>query len=393
VFTRLFRWLPAALLLFGSIKAMAHPLSPSALVLRERGAGRYEVSFRTSQLAAEQLVLSFPPACTRSSPAGSFLARAPEGTLRPASPTAGTGDQVEERFELRCPEGLAGQTVRVLGLAELSLSALVYVEFANGQSARGLMTAAQPSWVLPKETGAFAVFADYLALGVEHLLTGWDHLLFILGLMFLARGVKLLVWTLSAFTLGHSVTLCLAALSVVSVPSAPVEFGIAASLVALALALLAPISARAPEGALRPDSAREPSSEVASRMRRVETSRGLGILRLPGMAFGLGLLHGLGFASALAETGLPSHQIPVSLLGFNLGVECAQLSVVLTLSLLAIAYRFLERRVIARAPEGAFRRGHSLTRVESGRLQRGAAYLIGALSACWCIERALSWIG
>jgi hydrogenase/urease accessory protein HupE len=204
---------------------------------------------------------------------------------------------------------------------------------------------------------------DYLTLGAEHLLTGWDHLLFILGLMFLARGLRALVFTLSAFTLGHSVTLCLAALSLVSVPQPPVELGIAVSLLALALALLAAPPAAAAAAA---ESVGRP---VDGRMAGAASGR----FDLPGLAFALGLLHGLGFAGALSETGLPAHQIPVSLLGFNLGVECAQLAVVVPLAALA--------KVRAKLPLGRY------------SLQRSAAYVIGTLSACWCIERTLAWIG
>jgi hydrogenase/urease accessory protein HupE len=323
------------LLLPGGI-ARAHPLSPAALVLRERQQGTYEVSFRRSELAAQRLELTFPPSCRQSVP-------------RPGQ----VGDQREDRFELVCAQGLAGLTVGVQGLTEVATSMLVYTEFSNGQHARSLLTAAQPNWTLPRQTGALDVFREFLSLGIQHLLTGWDHLLFILGLMFLARGLTALVFTLTAFTLGHSITLCLAALGLVSVPAAPVELGIALSLLALALALMAP-----------------------ARPEPLTPSHGfLGALparwRLPILALSLGLLHGLGFASALSETGLPAHQITVSLLGFNLGVECAQLAIVIPLSALGLRFDGPPRQA----------------------LQRGAAFVIGALSACWCIERALVWMG
>ncbi|MFT3926067.1 MAG: HupE/UreJ family protein [Myxococcales bacterium] len=260
-------------------RVSAHPLSPAAVVLRERETPfSYEVRFRRPELSVEQLTLTLPDHCRRDAPV-----------------TQRSGDQLEDRFELVCPRSLAGESVRVLGLAEASLSALVYVEFRNEQRARGLLTATHPSFLLPRETRPLEVFADYLRLGIEHLLTGWDHLLFIVGLMFLARGFRALVWTLSAFTFGHSVTLCLAALSVVSVPQPPVELGIAISLVVMALALLNATPYGGPTG-------------VADSGQRSARS-------LLGVAFSLGLLHGLGFAGALAETGLPQHQIAVSLLG------------------------------------------------------------------------------
>jgi len=310
----------------------AHPLSPAALVIQEEAPNVYAVQFRRSELAVEQMTPVWPAACRAEAPRSARVA-----------------DQVEDRFTVRCSRSLAGQPVQLVGLAEASLSAVLYAEFSNGQRARGLLTPAHPSFVLPRETSAAEVFADYLKLGIEHLLTGWDHLLFILGLMFLARGLRALVWTLSAFTLGHSVTLCLAALSLVSVPQPPVELGIAVSLLVLALALSSP----APAEHRAAETARDP--------------RGLF-----GVAFALGLLHGLGFAGALAETGLPQHQIALSLLGFNLGVECGQLAVVIPLTVL--------RRVLP-------------VRLPANFLRRSAAYVIGGMAACWCIERALAWIG
>jgi hypothetical protein len=315
------------LVLVGSLSwaplVRAHPLSPAAIVVNETGPNRYDLSFRRSALAARTLVLDLPATCEE---------REPQNTQE--------ADQLTAHVKLVCTRPLEGQTLRVLGLAELSLGALVYVKFADGRTARALLSPEQPSFTLPRRSAAWHVLRDYVRLGIEHLLTGVDHLLFVAGLMLLVQGARRLLLMLTAFTLGHSVTLCLAALSLVSVPQAPVEVGIALSLVALALGLLA---------------ADAPSA-------------------FPWwMAGGFGLLHGLGFAGALAETGLPADAIPLSLFGFNLGVEIGQLLVVATLAVLMF---------------GAGR----LTALSRVRFRSWTAYAIGSLAAMWCIERSLDWL-
>jgi hypothetical protein len=308
--------------------ARAHPLSPASVVIEEAEAqGRYAVSFRRSEQAAPTLVLDLPKACVRSD-------------LR----TSRDADQLVDRFTLACPGSLEGKSVRVLGLVELELGALVYARFRDGRSARALLTPAQQSFTLPARSPALHVLRDYVGLGIEHLLTGFDHLLFLAGLLCMVKGARRLVVTLTAFTLGHSVTLCLAALSLLSVPQEPVELGIAISLVVLALALL---------------------DEQAGWSR-------------PGwMAFGFGLLHGLGFAGALAATGLPAEAIPLALFGFNLGVELGQLAVVFGFALLLAAWRYLPAATRTFSPQ---------------RMRVLAGYSIGSLAAMWCLERALDWL-
>lgn len=307
-------------------QALAHPLSPASIVLIEQTPGTYQVRFRRPEPVAPLLQLELPASCRRGN-ASSQRVR----------------DQLEDTFELACADGLTGQALFVRGLSALSTSAIVYAEFVGGERVRGLLSAAEPSFIVPASLSPQRVFVDYLELGIEHLLAGADHLLFLLGLIFLAPHFKSLLWTLTAFTLGHSLTLCLLALSLVQVNGDAVEVGIALSLVALALSLLTPSGAERAKGGRRN--------------------------ALPWLAMALGLLHGLGFAGALAETGLPEHQIPLSLIGFNLGIECAQLLVVLVVSGFA---RFFPHAVNERA-------------------QRVAAYAIGAVSAMWCIERSLAW--
>jgi hydrogenase/urease accessory protein HupE len=305
--------------------ASAHPLSPAALVLVEEARDHFAGSFRRSELARAVLHVAWPAHCRAT----------PGGERREA-------DQWVESFSLHCPGGLFGQVVRVHGLEDIAISTLLYATFLEGESVRAVLTAAQPAFTVPARTTRLDIFRDYLALGAHHLVTGADHLLFILGLLFLVQGAWALVSTLTAFTLGHSVTLCAAALGVLRVPEAPVEVGIALSLVVLALSLLDP--AHVPQ---RP---------------------GL-------MAFGFGLLHGLGFAGALASTGLPEREVATSLFAFNLGIELAQ--VALVLPLLGLGTWLRKRPQLA-----GLRPARTLS-----------AYAIGALAAMWCIERTLAWLG
>jgi hydrogenase/urease accessory protein HupE len=318
--------LSCALLWSLPLVSLAHPLSPPALFVREAAPLHYEVSLRRSELAASRLTIDWPRAC--------------QATLRGSRPE---GDQRVDQLSLVCTQGLAGQTLRTFGLLELELSMLVHLELRDAEGVRALLTPEHPSLVVPQRESALEVLRDYVGLGIGHLLSGPDHILFVLGLLLLVRGLRARLLALTAFTLGHSVTLCLSALSVIQLPAAPVELGIAASLLVLALEVLA----------VR-------SSDAAGPLAR----------RASVMAGSFGLLHGLGFASALADTGLPPHAVPLSLFGFNLGVELGQLLVVTAL-----------------LPCLWLARGLQTSRRE--RLRSGAAYGIGALAAMWCLERAL----
>ncbi|MGI9399927.1 MAG: HupE/UreJ family protein [Rhizobiaceae bacterium] len=181
----------------------------------------------------------------------------------------------------------------------------------------------------------------YTLLGIEHILSGFDHLLFVLGLLFLVRGAWMLVKTITAFTVAHSITLALATLGILKVPSAPVEAAIALSIVFLAVEI-------------------------------VKGWRGQFSIthQMPWLvAFAFGLLHGLGFAGALSELGLPPDEIPIALLFFNIGVEVGQLIFVAIILVAIWAWRharFPAPRSLALAP----------------------AYAIGTLAAYWFLERA-----
>ena len=305
----------------------AHALAPSLFQVRETGSGRAEVLWRTPVVGVPDAALRpvFPPDCR---PLGQPSVRRAEAAL-----VAG--------WEIDCgPPGLVGKTLAAEGIAESRASVLVLVTLRDGRSVRAVLTAERPSFLVPERESRIGVARGYSLLGIEHILTGPDHLLFVLGLLLLIAEWRLLLWTLTSFTLGHSVTLSLAALGFVHVPPGPVEVGIAASIVVLGVEL-----------------ARDPAASP-SRLQR----------RPWGMAATFGLLHGLGFAGALAAAGLPDGEIPLALFSFNLGIEIGQLTFVVAAIALGIAVGPLL------AARGAIRR-------------RVPAYVIGSLAAFWVFER------
>lgn len=276
--------------------AAAHRLAPSYLELREQAPGVFAVLWRTPQLVARGARLSPTLPCE--------MRGEPEAMLEPTAWV--------QHATIVCADGLVGRSLGVAGLSGSGSDAIVHVVFADGREVRSVLSAARPTLRVPARESALAVATAYLRLGIEHLMTGFDHVLFVLGLVGLLRGGRPLLLAITAFTLGHSVTLAAASLGAVRLPAAPVEVAIAASLVALAAALA------------RPD--------------RGATSS---LVRQPGLLpFGFGLLHGLGFAGALAAAGLPGHALPLALLSFNLGIEVGQLAVVaVALPVLALLRR------------------------------------------------------
>ena len=309
--------------------ANAHPLAPSLLELREGDGGVTEVLWKTSL---------YQPVGSRLEPVLPELCR-PLGEMH--SSRQGTGWLT--RWQMQCgSEGLAGQRLGVKGLSTSRTSAIVRVVRRDGEVIQALIDAGQPLFEIPLRSTPVRVFGSYLQLGVKHLWTGFDHVLFVLGLLLLIRGRRALLLAISAFTLGHSITLSLATFGYVDFPSGLIEVGIAASLLVLAVEIPGRIDGR-------------PSLLE----RRPWTVTAL-----------FGLLHGLGFAGALAEIGLPRAEIPLALLAFNLGIEFGQIALVLLAAALALAWR-----------------GSGLP-VHSRRGRWAAAYAMGSLAAFWVFERA-----
>ena len=222
----------------------------------------------------------------------------PEGvravTPMHSSYAAGTAVQ---RWRIEVDGGLADKAIEFANLSAARIDVLVRLERADGTVQLGRVLPLDSRFVITTSPGPFEVVRTYTVLGIEHILLGFDHLLFVLALLLLVRGGKRVVLTITAFTVAHSITLAMATLGWFALRGPPVEATIALSIVFLA-------------------------REIAM------TWRGHASLteRMPWLvAFIFGLLHGLGFAGALAEIGLPQNSIPLALLCFNLGVEAGQL--------------------------------------------------------------------
>jgi hydrogenase/urease accessory protein HupE len=311
--------------------ARAHPLAPALLELRELGGGRVEVRWRVSRWRAPGAELRpvLPDACR---PLGE-----PALSLDAAA--------VVTHWTVACgPGGLVGRRLAVEGLDAAGTEAVVRLALGDGRTPQQLLRPGAAEWVVPPRPRPLDVARGYVVLGVRHILSGLDHLLFVFGLVLLVGGGRRLPGTITAFTAGHSVTLALAALGVVRVPVAPVELAIAASLFVLALDLGRP-RARASAFGRRPWA----------------------------MAGAFGLLHGLGFAAALAEAGLPQGDIPLALASFNVGIELGQLAFVLAL----LATGRLLGPLCARLPAWVL-----------VPAQRASVQVMGGLAAFWCLERA-----
>lgn len=311
--------------------ARAHPLAPCVLEVRETGGGRIDVGWKTPLIRPRDAVLE-PVLPARCRALGS-----------PA--TADEGGGLWTRWTADCGSGgLVGERLGVTGPGSLTLAALVRVTLADGRVVQGVLSPSHPDLIVPPHPRAFDVMRDYGRLGVEHILGGPDHLLFVFGLVLLAGTARRLLATVSAFTLGHSVTLSLAALGFVDFPSRVIEAAIAASVLALAVEL-----------------ARRPASPTL--MRRYPWA----------MATTFGLLHGLGFAGALREAGLPAGEIPAALLSFNVGIELGQLAFVLAVLAIGRAAGGL----VARMPPWA---------------RRVPVYGMGSLAGYWWLERMLAFV-
>ena len=312
--------------LFTATEVAAHRFAPSLLEVTQLSAETFQRNLKTpiQTVSATPIEPRFPATCEPTS----------------ASPWVqeGTGMLMQTQYE--CAQGLVGETLTVSGLGENQSSALLRVNLTDGIFHQAVFTASEPEFTVPEEGSAGSVALDYTWLGAEHIWAGPDHLLFVMGLLLLVGWNRRLIYTVTAFTLGHSVTLAMVTLGLFDYPVSLVEFMIALSIYVLA----------------------------------VELARGEGggaLWRQPWwLAGGFGLLHGMGFAGALAETGLPQSNVPVALLFFNVGIELGQLAfIALLVVIAAVGVRVVGQRVTALRPL--------------------PVYVLGGLSAMWCIERGL----
>ena len=316
-------------------------LRPGYLELRQTASDTYSLLFKIPA-RGEDLRLA-------------LYVRLPEGTKDVGAPRASFGDGAyRERRILQRDGGLSGRTVTIDGLSATSTDVLVRVESLAGVVQTERLSPTRTAFVVQATPGAGEVAATYLRLGVEHILFGFDHLLFVLALVILVRDWRRVAITVTAFTLAHSITLAAATLGIVNIPGPPVEASIALSIVLVAVEILI---------------ARNGKPSLTA--------------RLPWLvAFSFGLLHGFGFAGALAEVGLPQHAIPVALLFFNVGVELGQLAFVAgVLSLIWLlhqaALQIADVTLVGRA---------------SDRINVTVAYSIGIIAAYWLVERTAAFL-
>jgi len=316
-----------------SAPAWADVFRPAYLELRQRDADTFDVLWKVPAVGDSMRLgihVRFP--------ADTQNATEPRGAFVPGA--------FVERWTVRRSGGLAGAEVTIEGLPRSVTDAIARVEWLDGTTQVARLQPERPRFVIEAPPDGLGVARTYTALGIHHILIGIDHLLYILGMLFLVQGWRRILATMSAFTATHSLTLSAAALGWVHVPQPPVEACIALSIVFVAREI-------------------------------VESRRGRPGLtaRWPWVvSFTFGLMHGFGFAGALAEVGLPQKAIPIALLFFNVGVEIGQLVfVAAVLTLVTLAAR-------VRVPWPAWSRAVP-------------AYAIGGVAMFWVIERVLSFRG
>ena len=316
-----------ALLLAMPGVAAAHGFRPTLLELHELENGRFQVVWKE------------PPRRWEGTVTARLDPELPAHCRRVTEPSARVATGVVRHWVVDCgEEGLRGHRVAIVGLGE-GRDALVRIWWSDDTELMTALRSGNASVEIPRGQSSWSqVVVDYLQLGVGHILGGYDHLLFVLGLLLLLKSRRLLITTITCFTVGHSLSLALVTLGVLALPGAPVEATIAASIILLAVE------------AARPES-------------------GGFTWRYPWIvAICFGFLHGFGFAGALSDVGLPPRGVPLGLLGFNLGVEVGQL--IFIFACLGL--------------------GYFLTFVPDLWRSRGRTALIygmGSIAAFWCFQR------
>lgn len=317
--------------LFLSTQVLGHEVRPAYLQLKQTAPEKFNALWKVPGVGENLrlgIYVKLPPNCKNNTqPRGAFV-----------------DNSYTEQWSFSCIGGLVGGAIEIQGLSATKTDALIRIECLDGTTQVARLTPSAPSFVVEAAPNASQVAITYLRLGVEHILTGWDHLLYILAMLLLVGGWRRVVLTMSAFTATHSLTLTAAALGWVHVPQPPVEACIALSILFVA------------------------SEIVRSRQGRPGLTQ-----RWPwAISFTFGLMHGLGFAGALSEVGLPQKAIPAALLFFNLGVEAGQILFIAFVFAIAVAVRKVARRITLPQPTWVW---------------RIPPYAIGAVAAFWFIQR------
>jgi hydrogenase/urease accessory protein HupE len=314
------------LLLTLSGEAAAHELRPGFLEIRETATDSYDVRFKVPARGDMRLAL---------------YVRLPHECSNTALPrTERAGNAFLEHLTVRCSGGLTGRQISIDGLAGTFTDVVARVQSSDGSTQATRLTPDQPYFTVAAAPTWIDTARTYFLLGVQHILLGLDHLLFVLALLLLIRDPWMLVKTITAFTVAHSITLAAAALGWADVAQTPVEAVVALSIVFVAAEVI--------------------------RQARHETDLANQAPWI--VAFAFGLLHGLGFGGALKEIGLPQSDVPLALLTFNLGVEAGQLLFVFAVLVLKVS---LDRLLALNLPW----------------VRNVASYGIGSLAATWFLQR------
>jgi HupE / UreJ protein len=327
------RFLLFGLLIFVDSAARAHESRPAYLEINETAPGRYDVLWRAPLNAGMRLPVAL---------------KLPEDVRNVTEPTTRElpDSLVERRLIDASGSGLGGKRIDFVGLQGTITDVLVRVQMHDGSFSTTLVRPSQ-AWVeIAAARGTVAVASTYIAHGVEHISFGVDHLLFVLGLLLIVQNRWMLLKTVTAFTVAHSITLAIATFGYADAPVVPLNAAIA-----LSILFLGPEIVRSWRG---------------------ETSL---TIRKPWLvAFLFGLLHGFGFAGALTSAGLPRQDLPLALLSFNVGVEVGQVAFVMLIILLERSFRQLEIRW-------------------AGWAQSLPGYVVGSLGAFWTIQRVAMMLG
>lgn len=313
-------------------KAFADEFRPAVLEITETESSWYSVTWKVPMQNGRPLQIS-PVLPAHLQQVGPTLNRVFQGAaIAESSWSAQSGS-------------LVGATIRIDGLTSIPIDVILQIVLADGSEHSAILRPASPAFIVPERATTWAVAGSYWKIGTIHILEGYDHLLFVLALLLMVPNLWMLFKTITAFTVSHSVSLALATLGIVNMPGAPTEAVIALSILFLAVEM------------------------VHSRQGRVTLTE-----RFPWIvALAFGLVHGLGFAGALAEVGLPQQEIPVALFMFNVGVETGQIIFVcIVLMLMAVL-----KRVPVNFPQGSWRL---------------VPYSIGGIAAFWTLQRVSSFM-
>lgn len=318
--------------LFAFTLAYADDINPSLLSIKENKMGWFDVTWKVP---------------TKNNKALGINAKLPKSMELIGTPLeqAVPGAYLKKSRYKSTATSILGEDISVEGLEATGSQVLVRLELNDGSVFSTILKPDAPSYTIPQKASKIDVAVEYWEMGTIHILEGIDHLLFVFSLLLLVVGIGPLIKSITAFTIAHSITLALTTLGLLSLPSAPTEAIISLSIMFLAAEII---------------------HKYRGQLSLTE--------RYPWVvAFIFGLFHGLGFAGALAEIGIPEHEVPLALLMFNVGVETGQLLFIASI-LMIIA---LIRRLPVKVPESSL---------------QTIPYVIGAVAAFWTIERVVSFL-